>query len=169
MPTSGPTAPTSTFSNGLLTIRTVRWRDGRFLRQVRNHPQILALAGNKPVGWWEHWRWFLCTGEQVWIGLVDGKRAGYVRVSRGCQAWIISLAIIPGFWRYGLGLNMLRWVEADRDLTERKTTLWAEIEFDNFASRRLFEKAGFSQAPAIILPQEMRRLEKPHTLWYTKG
>ena len=170
MPTSDPTAPMNKLSSGSVTIQAVRWRDGQFLRQVRNHPQVMLIAGNRPVGWVEHWWWFvrlrLLWSDHAWIGSVNGERAGYIRVLIGLNCWVISLAILPCWWRYGIGLKMLRWVETDRDLTDRQITLWAEVEYENVPSRRLFERAGFVIALPVVLPEEL--VGKSHTLWYKK-
>ena len=172
MQASAPMQPMRESSVGSLTswVNKARWRDGAFLRRVRNHPQVIKQSGTRPVGMMEHWLWWLrvllLRSEVVWIGRIACKRAGYIRVRKGLHCWIVSLAVLPPYQRAGLGLFMLEVVDDERKRTEPDTTVvWAEVEVANTASCKLFERAGFRLArPIVLLPLQATE----HTVWYRK-
>lgn len=127
-------------------IRRADHRDSLAFWRIRNHESVRAVSHDSaPIPLPQHERWyagFLAKADALaYVIEVDQAVAGYCRVDHG----LISIALLPEAKGKGYGLQLLTaTTSASHD---RWPTLTAEVQHTNLASKRLFEKAGYTLQP----------------------
>jgi ribosomal protein S18 acetylase RimI-like enzyme len=82
---------------------------------------------------------YLVSKDRVWVARVSGVVAGFcVVVPRSKTASVHAIAVAPSFRRAGVGLKLLLAALGGSQSAR------CEIRASNFASERLFMKAGFA-------------------------
>ncbi|NQT33349.1 MAG: GNAT family N-acetyltransferase [Candidatus Omnitrophica bacterium] len=136
-----------------LKIRTSDISDCRDLWEWRNHPDVRKWAFDpSEIAYEEHKKWFerKITDEDVEIYIAEnenGKKLGQVRFDVGTNDSIVSVNLNPDFFGQGLGHRIIKeatdvFLESRNDIK----TVNAQIMKENIASRKAFEKAGYTFA-----------------------
>lgn len=128
-------------------VRLARKEDAEAVWKIRNHPQARSVSMNaEPIPFESHEFWFnkqyfqnknnLC-----FVLEADGLVAGYCRFDMQQPGkYRISIALAPSFQGRGLGKKLL--AEGLKRLPQNSSVV-AEVEKDNQASLKLFQKFGF--------------------------
>jgi len=131
------------------SIREVRPDDSKRIWEIRNHPESRKYSGSPDVillknhiSWFEK-KYFSGQDSHCFILESEGKEViGYCRFDydEESDCYIISIAVDPGYHKKGLGTKFLR-----ETLEKFKTSkaITAEIQKENIASVKLFEKNNF--------------------------
>lgn len=136
------------------------------LRTIRSFPELekfkAELDAEYYPGYVNQWRAPFTWGEQVVLGLVGDRLAGFAWVQRGSAAGfptyygrlyekdarILRVGVVPGFRRRGVNAAMMRELLASL-LNEGFERVFAESHKFNVPSVRTFLGAGFRPASAI--------------------
>ena len=133
--------------NRNIKIRPALRIDSKYFHELRNRPDSLANSPNsEKVEFQSHQRWFSQKLKKAdyFLGviLVDGVRAGTVRIEqRGCAYWL-SVVIEPRF--RGIGLCRAAIEELHRIFSINGVYLVANVSRTNRVSLNCFRSAGFS-------------------------
>ncbi len=93
--------------------------------------------------WSQHWRWYQGivsdSSVSLYIVLFNGEKAGYVRVDGTVSSSEVSILISRNFRGRRLAVNALK------ALVSRypESHFYADVDPGNFASRKVFKRAGF--------------------------
>lgn len=147
-----------------VTLRRAEAADARFMWEVNNHPTARAESiSTNPIPWETHEAWFARKladpSALVFIGLVDGKRAGVVRFDIHDGEGTISIAVSPAHRGHGVGSALIARA-TDALLSERPAvTPIAWVRRRNEASLRAFARAGYiAEGAALEDGVELQRL-----------
>jgi RimJ/RimL family protein N-acetyltransferase len=150
----------STPLNFALRRATINDSDALFV--WRNHPTIRQFSANPhPIDWATHQRWLTETLANQRRILLIGERGqeqhtlpvGVLRydiAASGVEA-IVSIYLAPECMGYGYGVPLLnlgsQWLKEELSFLQR---VRADVHPDNTASRKTFERAGYTlfAAPA---------------------
>lgn len=146
----------------MISLRAATMDDADWLLSLRNDPgaremsrtsgEVTALAHN---GWMK--ARMDNPDHQLMIALSDGVPAGSVRADRTPskhEGYEVSIIISLVMRKIGLGKEVLR--AACDEWANR--WLYAEIKYNNVASRKIFERCGFEQIGSYGLWTQWRRL-----------
>jgi len=136
---------------GFNTIKIIRAAqdDLEKLYAWRNHPSIRAVSRNPEViTWADHQNWFsemlVSTDRVLLIGQCDDEPMGVVRFDIQDGEAEVSIYVVPGIEKVGLGHDLLqaaeRWLVASRP---EVCTVRAHVLADNERSQRLFLGSGY--------------------------
>lgn len=142
-------------------FRPVRTDDSRLLWQWANDPVTRAASfSQEKIPWEEHAAWFrrrLDVSDPFWIATNSwGEELGVVRFDHVSERiFAISINLAPQFRGKGTGAIMIgKACEAFRK-SEGPATVHAWIRKENAASKRSFEKAGFTPANNLSFPDRL--------------
>ena len=129
-----------------MKIRPAVGSDSKYFHELRNMPDSLAMSPtSKKVEFQSHQRWFSqkLTETDYFLGviLVDGVRAGTVRLERKGGAYSISVVIEPRF--RGIGLCKESINKLHENLSKTGIHLFAKVSRSNKGSLICFRSAGF--------------------------
>ncbi|MBS4083851.1 MAG: UDP-2,4-diacetamido-2,4,6-trideoxy-beta-L-altropyranose hydrolase [Rhizobiales bacterium] len=137
-------APESASSGEAVTLRLAETRDKEWLLALQKLPETRQHANNaRAPSAEEHNVWFArtladCT-KLLAIVQVAGKPAGMVRLDRRKDAARVSIAILPSFYRRGIGAAALSLLSR----VAPGIALEAEVKSGNAPSLALFGNAGY--------------------------
>jgi spore coat polysaccharide biosynthesis protein SpsF len=144
---------------GQVALRPADESDVDLLFEWVNRPESLSnkLVTDGPVSRDAHVTWFKARlsdpDSAIWIGQHGEEPVGQVRLQRRADALEVDIFVVPDTRGRGIGVEML---EAARQEAARRwpgVPLRAKIKPDNWASRRLFAKAGFGGM--IVAPDHL--------------
>lgn len=134
-----------------LKLRCVEAGDVEDLYNWRNHS--LARQGSfntDPLSWDEHRRWFEEKRQSpkttIYIAYCKQEKIGAIRFEDEYQTIRINIMLNPDHIGKGLGARCVKQgVQEVVDNNRVNKPIIAEIKNDNFASVKVFEKAGFTK------------------------
>jgi len=132
----------------MIEIRAAEPKDCRFLFNLRNHPDVRqASFDTAEIKYAGHEKWFensLSDPQRlIYIGIADGKRVGMVRFDTGNDVGVVSIAVMPGQQKKGIGTKML---SQSCSMYLKNNTCYAvsaKIKKSNIPSIKAFSRAGF--------------------------
>lgn len=105
-----------------------------FIRNLRNDKRVKAgFIEQGHITRKQQEKYMKTHNDHYFIGLCDGKPAGYVGVIDND----IRVAVSPDFQKRGIGLFLIQ------NIKKKYPHLEAKIKIDNKASLKLFKKSGF--------------------------
>lgn len=130
------------------TIRPITDTDSEALWRIRNSEGVRATSHTSSViPRANHDAWFVKyranPNNLCWVVVVNDEVAGYCRVDEA----LVSIAVDERFKGQGLGKLLL--AEAVNQSKSRWPIIKAEVQTDNIASIKLFEKVGFHQTEVV--------------------
>ena len=133
---------------GQLHLRPALPRDSERVLAWRNDPASIRYSrSGSPVAAADHERWFADrlsgSGTLLWIGEVDDRPVGQVRIDVRSTIGLVSIAVAAEERGRGYGIGLLEGLQ--RTVVERLLVreLEAEVHPENEASLRIFERTGF--------------------------
>jgi spore coat polysaccharide biosynthesis protein SpsF len=150
-------------------VRPAVLEDGEDILAWRNERDAVRYSlSREPVDATAHAEWFARVlqdpGTQLWIGEVDGRPLGSVRVDVRAGIGTVSIAVADDARRRGFGKELLGQVLARNDRSEQVRVFEAHVMSANEASLRLFRAHGFEvsdeEEPGHLL---LRRASPPTT------
>jgi spore coat polysaccharide biosynthesis protein SpsF len=133
-----------------VSLRPARAADAKLLHEWVNRPESLAakLKTTQAIPWERHLQWFesrlASPSCGIWIAESGGRPVGQVRAERdGESRFAVDIFVIPEARGTGVALAMLEALAAACAQRWPGAPLVARIKPDNWASRRLFAKAGY--------------------------
>lgn len=135
-----------------MRLRDGEEADSEALWLWRNDPHVRAMAKSAaPIAWEDHARWFagmLTSGDnRLFVAVADGRPAAMVRFDRQNSRALVSVNVDPAARARGIGKAALAAACTRYEAEAGAEALVAEIRPDNRPSIRIFEAAGFEQAP----------------------
>ena len=129
-----------------MKIRPAVRLDSKYFHQLRNRPDALAMSpASTKVDFQPHQRWFSKKLSEpdtfLSVILVDGVRAGTLRLERKRCAYSISVVIEPKF--RGMGLCRASINELHKIFSNNGVYLVAKVSRSNKGSLNCFRAAGF--------------------------
>lgn len=138
-------------STGELLVRKVRAGDEVLMLSWANDPETRANAFDpRPIEAEDHHRWLterLADEERSVLFIAETRSQapiGQVRFERSGSQWLISYSVAPEFRGFGLGIRVLRDAIAAFRQAGPADPLMAEVRPHNIASRKIFERLGFT-------------------------
>lgn len=142
----------------MTTVWALRWTDALWCWRLARDPDVRRWSVDpKPPTPWGHlrwmWRWTQPGRRRAVVFRVRGERAGLLRWE-GRRLWAtVSVAVVKHHRQRGLAAEMLRWAAQAFPWT----TFEARVHVRNRASRRLFERAGYTErereGPRVVYVQ----------------
>ena len=136
-----------------LEVREATLKDMWLIFEWRNsEPARLASFNTSVISKSDHEAWFKrvlkARDRKIYMGVLGKQSIGMVRFDINSQGEaMVSILLSPEFMGKGLGWMLLnRAIEAFKIECPEVDTLRALVKKENIASKRTFEKAGFSQA-----------------------
>ncbi len=130
-----------------IEFRFVEKSDVERVWEIRNHPKARANSfNNDPIPFFSHQQWFedqyfTNRNNYCLVLVIEGLVVGYCRFDlKEPRLYRNSIALDPQFHGQGLGKKLLE--EGLRRLP-LNSTVFAEVEKDNIASLKLFQKMEF--------------------------
>jgi spore coat polysaccharide biosynthesis protein SpsF len=141
-------SPTSAAPAGSFVLRPAYACDRDFVREARNDDAAVRLSGTcRPVTSAEHDAWFTARlanpGAPIWIGEVDEKRVGTVRVDVCSGVGEVGIAVHEAARGRGYGRALLAALLDELRGDQQVVHLIARIRPENTASVRAFRSVGF--------------------------
>ncbi|MCU1430317.1 MAG: hypothetical protein JWL83_4317, partial [Actinomycetia bacterium] len=135
-------------ASGALALRPAYTCDAAFVLECRNDETAVRYSGSlRAVGLDEHKQWFearmRAPGTPMWIGEVDDRRVGNVRVDVRTGVGEIGIAVHPQARGQGFGRALLEALLAELQSDQQVVDLVARVHVDNTASLRAFRGVGF--------------------------
>ena len=129
-----------------MEIRPAVRSDSKYFYELRNGRDSLAVSpASKKVEFQSHQRWFSqkLTEKDNFMGLilVEGVKAGSVRLERISGSYSISVIIKPRF--RGMGLCKASMQELHKNFSKNGIYLVAKVARNNKGSLNCFRSAGF--------------------------
>ena len=129
-----------------MEIRPAVRSDSKYFHELRNRLDSLAMSpASKKVEFQSHQKWFSqkLTETDYFLGvvLVDGERAGTVRLERKSCTYSISVVIEPRF--RGMGLCRASMRELHKIFSKNGVYFAAKVSRNNKVSLNCFRSAGF--------------------------
>ncbi len=139
----------ATTARGELVLRPATLDDSSIVLAWRNEAAAVRWSTTKrSIAVEEHASWFAATlqnaGKRIFIGEVDGARVGTVRVDVECGIGTVSIAVDPQRRRMGMGLLLIRALQAELLGDCQVVGLRAIVHEANAGSTRIFERSGFA-------------------------
>ena len=130
-----------------MKIRPAVRSDSRYFHELRNSPDSLAMSpDSKKIEFQSHQRWFSqkLSEPDYFLGviLVEGVKAGTVRLEQKVSAYSISVVIEPRF--RGIGLCTKSMNELHEKFSKSGAYLFARVFSRNKGSLNCFRSAGFT-------------------------
>ena len=145
-----------------LVVRPADAGDDRLLFDWVNRPDSLAymLRTEGAVTWADHQRWFDARlrddDSAIWIGELDQRPAGQVRLERSARGLVVSIYVEPGSRRRGVASGLLRHADAQAAIRWPGVPIVADVQHGNDASCALFLAAGYLHAERHASHDEFR-------------
>jgi RimJ/RimL family protein N-acetyltransferase len=135
----------------VLRLRPATVADSDLFLSLRNDPESVRQSGGTRVDPTDHITWFrsavAAADQRLWVAVVGGVDVGYARLRIDGGTGLISLALAPSSRGSGLGVAVLHAVQRQVATDPAIDRLVGEVEPTNVASRRAFERAGFTPEP----------------------
>lgn len=138
-------------------IRRATLSDSRTLFEWRNHPAIRAVSNQTaPLDYARHEQWVASVlsdaDRPLLIGEQSGAPMGVARFDIVTDSAEVSIYLVPGVTRAGLGSDLLAAAECWlRQHRPDVATLKATVLDDNTASHRLFLRSGYRPTEFLYL------------------
>lgn len=125
-------------------LRRATNEDCRSVWEWQQAPGIREYSGTKePPAWESHQKWWSAKmqDQDSWFYIIeaDGQSCGYLRFDKRDGVWYVSILVKKDMQRKGIGTKALKLAHG----IARGCEYMAEINPLNFASIRIFEKAGY--------------------------
>jgi len=136
--------------NPEITLRHAAEEDVGALFAWRNSPESRKYSiNNQIIDWEAHKNWFkkvlTSTDHILLIGEIDQQAVGVLRFDINEETAEVSIYMVPGLTGKGFGTNLLNkgtnWI---KKMYPHIKELKATILYNNKASIKIFEKAGYS-------------------------
>lgn len=133
--------------NHNVKIRNIKPGDSQAVLAIRNSLEVYRFCRNaRQIRPEEHAHWFAKRAKQknggyYFIATLNDEVAGYLRYDLVGDIYDIAIAIFPKFHKKGVGSCLLQQTLSKVQKEGRK--IQAEVQKDNIASIRFFEKHGF--------------------------
>lgn len=133
----------------LIKLRPAVMSDAEILLDWANRPESMAnrLASSGKILLQDHLNWFrkklLDPGCAIWICEGPEGPVGQVRLEMRSVGLEVSIFISPSFRKKNVGVSVLEMIKCRAAQRWPGVPLIARVKPDNWASRRLFSKAGF--------------------------
>jgi spore coat polysaccharide biosynthesis protein SpsF len=137
-----------TITPGVLALRPAFAADAAFMLACRNDQAAVrhSITG-RPIDVVDHARWFAAhlddPASPMWIGEVDGKRVGTVRLTVRGGIAEIGIAVDPVLRGHGHAGALLSALLDELRGDQQVVDLVARVHPENTASMRAFERVGF--------------------------
>jgi spore coat polysaccharide biosynthesis protein SpsF len=133
---------------GVLALRPAFAADAGFMLACRNDPDAVRHSVTaRPIDVVDHARWYAARLDDpatpIWVGEVDGKRVGTVRLTVRGGVAEIGVAVDPAQRGRGYGGALLGTLLDELRGDQQVVALVALVHSANAASMRAFERAGF--------------------------
>lgn len=133
---------------GELYLRPARCGDEALLLRWRNDPDAVRFSGSRaPVDRGEHASWLAARltdpATRIWIGMIDGRPVGFVRVDVRNGVGDISIAVDRTERGHGLGRRLVARLLEVLYPDFQVHSFRAVVDAHNLASIRIFEDLGF--------------------------
>lgn len=134
---------------GALVVRDADEGDCADLWLWRNHPKARAVSlSSDEIPWDGHRDWFaaslLRADRKILIAEQSGVSVGYVRFDDVDGAWLVSIALAPRVYGWGMAAEALAAGVAAMQ-ARGHARFSAEIHRDNVAAQRIFATCGFAR------------------------
>lgn len=135
-----------------IELRPATISDAAALLEWVNNPDSLQWKREtrKTIAAGEHQAWLarrlVDPGTFMWIIESSGQAAGQVRLQRDGDAFMIDIYVAKGHRRAGLAAAAIDAAISNFRHTRGNADIVADVHKDNVASRRLFERLGFTLA-----------------------
>ena len=145
-----------------LVVRPADAGDERLLFDWVNRTDSLTymLRTEGAVAWADHQRWFDARlrddDSAIWIGELDRRPAGQVRLERSARGLVVSIYVDPGSRRRGVASGLLRHADGQAAIRWPGAPIVADVQHGNDASRALFLAAGYVHAQRHASHDEFR-------------
>ena len=143
--------------NSSVNLRLAMLDDMKSIFEWRNHSEIRSISRNQNIiDWGDHQKWFKdvlsSTNIKLLIGYIGETSIGVVRFDLKDKSAEISIYLIPGNSRKGLGTKLLlaaeKWLESTcPEIRE----ISAEILTSNPISQQFFIKNGFMPIASLLI------------------
>jgi len=133
-----------------LLFRQASERDcERLFRWVNSQDSLEAKVKTlEPIRREVHERWFRASLEsevrRIWILELEGRAVGQARLEKTGAGVEQDLYLEPRFRRQGFALRAMRFMREQASFLWPGSVLWARVRFENEASAKLCEKAGYT-------------------------
>jgi len=132
-----------------IALRRAGPGDAARLLEWRNDADVIRFSmTGRPVDAADHAAWFASAlarpGVRLWIAEEGGTPVGQVRIDVKDGTGTVSIAVAPSHRGRGIGTSMLGAMVAEVEAGSGVRTLRAVVHRDNIASRRAFERQGFT-------------------------
>jgi UDP-2,4-diacetamido-2,4,6-trideoxy-beta-L-altropyranose hydrolase len=155
--TKGAERVLSYLNTSSVNLRLAMLDDMRSVFEWRNHSEIRSISRNQNIiDWGDHQKWFKgvlsSTDIKLLIGYIGETSIGVVRFDLKGKSAEISIYLIPGNFRKGLGTKLLlaaeKWLKST--FPEIKE-ISAEILTSNPISQQFFIKNGFVTIASLLI------------------
>jgi len=132
-----------------VNLRKAEKRDIKFLFNLRNEKYVYENSRVKrPVEWDEHNNWVEAvvagkTNKELYIIESEGEGVGQLRLDFDNNEAEVSISLFKSSHSKGVATRALLIAVTNPDVSKRVNRLIAEVNKNNPASQRLFEKVGF--------------------------
>lgn len=133
-------------------LRTVEEEDAEFLQTVVNHPEVRStVSRTDPINLNEEREWVTSLGEESgfhFLICADGEPVGICGLNDPNEVWGVAEAgymVHPDAWNNGYATDAVRELCAYAFEERRLGKVVAKCYATNPASRRVLEKAGFTE------------------------
>lgn len=132
-------------------LRPAELKDMKSVFDLSNDPIVRRNSINTvSIPWEQHVKWFIAALEDaslifLVVESVSGEFMGQVRFKKDVCQWVVSISIAAEFRGKGLGSEILLRAMKGADVQRVR----AYIKQDNMASRKLFERSGFSKSDDV--------------------
>jgi len=132
----------------MINLRKAKTNDCRFLYELRNHPDVRnACFETSEIKYADHEKWYADSlgnpNRTILIGEIDNKTIGMVRFDLKEDVSTVSVAVMPGSQKKGIGTEMLDSACEKYFKNTHVYAISAEIKKSNIPSFKAFSKAGF--------------------------
>lgn len=142
-----------------IELRLAEFNDAALLFEWVNRPESLAakLYTEGPVVLERHFEWLaerLADPDTViWIASLGNQVVGQVRLQKGAKALDVDIFVDQDYRGRNVAVSMLESARREARHLWPNIPLCARIKPDNWASRRLFAKAGYGRM--IVAPDHL--------------
>lgn len=132
-------------------LRHATQKDADLLFNWVNDEQVRKSAFNSNlINYEEHIPWFFSklqsSNSRIYIGCDSDNPIGQIRIDIECENAFIDYSIDKMYRGKGYGVLLLRIVEQQiKDDKYKVNYIMGKVKFENIASRRVFEKVGYTR------------------------